>query len=104
MPVFEIVGILLIGSIAWLWLDSLKAREIAVREAKALCASEGLLFLDDTVSIAALRPARDDEGQVTLQRAYQFEFSNNGDNRLRGSVVLHGHRVVLLNVGPRPVH
>jgi hypothetical protein len=104
MQFTEIAAIALLAATAWLWLDSLKAREVAVRAAKELCAAEGLLFLDDTVSIANLRPARDDEGQVTLQRAYYFEYSNTGDNRLRGSVVLHGHRVVLLNVGPRALH
>jgi len=101
---FEILGLVFISAIAWLWLDSLKAREVAVRAAKELCAAEGLQFLDDTVSIAGLMPARDDEGQVTLQRAYNFEYSNTGDNRLRGSVVMQGHRVVLLNVGPRVLH
>lgn len=100
----EIAAIALLAGVAWLWLDSLKAREAAVRAAKELCAAEGLLFLDDTVSIAAIWPARDDGGRVTLQRAYHFEYSNTGDNRLRGSVVMHGHHVVLLNVGPRVLH
>jgi len=89
-----------LAAIAWLWLDSLKAREAAVRAAREVCVAEGLMFLDDTVAIASLKPVRNDEGQVTLQRAYDFEFSDTGDNRLKGSVVMRGHRVVLLNVGP----
>lgn len=97
----EIAGILLLGAIAWLWLDSLKAREAAVQAAREVCAAEGLMFLDDTVAIASLKPVRNDEGQLTLQRAYDFEFSDTGDNRLKGSVVMRGHRVVLLNVGVR---
>jgi hypothetical protein len=95
----ELIGILLLAAVAWLWLDSLKAREAAVGAARAACASEGLLLLDDTVAIAALRPARDDEGRLRLQRTYDFEYSDTGNNRLRGSVVLLGHRVVVLNVG-----
>jgi hypothetical protein len=35
-----------------------------------------------------------------LQRAYDFEFSDNGDNRIRGSVVTLGRRVTLLNIMP----
>src|SRR5690554_186116 len=101
MPILEVLSIAFLAGVAWLWLDSLQAREAAVRAAKELCKAEGLLFLDDTVSIANLKTARDEDGQVTLQRAYHFEYSNTGDNRLRGSVVMHGHRVVLLNVGPR---
>jgi hypothetical protein len=96
----ELAGILLLAVVAWLWLDSLRAREAAVRAAREVCAAEGLMFLDDTVSIASLKPVRNDEGQVTLQRAYDFEYSDTGDNRLKGSVVMRGHRVVLLNVGP----
>lgn len=101
MPGLEIVGILVLGALAWLWLDSLKAREAAVRAARAACAAEGLLLLDDTVAISGLKPARDEEGRLKLQRAYDFEYSDTGDNRLHGSVVLRGHRVVILNVGLR---
>jgi len=96
----ELIGILVLAAAAWLWFDSLKAREAAVRAAREVCAAEGLMFLDDTVAIASLKPVRDDGGRITLQRAYDFEFSDTGNNRLKGSVVMRGHRVVLLNVGP----
>lgn len=95
----EIIGIIILGALAWLWFDSLRAREAAVRAARAACAAEGLMLLDDTVAISNLKPARDDDGRLILQRAYDFEFSDTGDNRLKGSVVLRGHRVMLLNVG-----
>ena len=98
MPGPEIVIILILGGFAWLWLDSLKAREAATR---AACAAEGLMLLDYTVAIAGLKLARDKDGRLKLQRAYDFEYSDDGDNRLKGSVVLLGHRVVILNVGLR---
>lgn len=101
MPGFEIISIVMLGALVWLWLDSLKAREAAVKAARAACTAEGLMLLDDTVAIAGLKPARDDEGRLKLQRAYDFEYSDTGNNRLKGSVVLLGHRVVLLNVGLR---
>jgi hypothetical protein len=99
MPGVEIISLIMFAAIAWLWLDSLKAREIAVRAARAACAADGLLLLDDTVAIANLKPVRDDDGRVKLQRAYEFEYSDTGNNRLKGSVVLRGHRVMMLNVG-----
>lgn len=102
MPGIEIAGILLLAAAAWLWLDSLKARELAVRTARAACAAEGLMLLDDTVAIASLKPARDDDGRVRLLRAYDFEYSDTGNNRLKGGIVLTGHRVTLLNIGLRP--
>jgi Protein of unknown function (DUF3301) len=85
-------------ALAWLWWDSMQAREAAVAAARAACEAEGLQFLDDTVGIASLKPARNAEGRLLLQRAYDFEFSDTGDNRVRGGVVMLGRRVVLLNV------
>jgi hypothetical protein len=103
MPGLEIAGILMLGVIAWAWLDSLKAREAAIGAARAACTSEGLILLDDTVAISSLKALRDDDGHLRLQRAYDFEYTDTGNNRIKGGVVLLGHRVVLLNVGLRPV-
>jgi hypothetical protein len=100
MPGVEIISLLILAAVAWLWLDSLKAREIAVRSARAACIADGLMLLDDTVAISNLKPVRDHDGRVKLQRAYDFEYSDTGNNRLKGSVVLLGHRVMMLNVGP----
>ncbi len=101
MPGVEIFAIVLLASAVWLWLDSLKIREIAVSAARAACSADGLMLLDDTVAIANLKLKRDDDGQVRLQRAYDFEYSDNGNNRLKGSVLLVGSRVILLNIGLR---
>lgn len=101
MDLIEAVALIAVAASAWLWLDSIKVREAAVAAARSACASEGLMLLDDTVSISGLKPARNDEGQIRLQRSYDFEFSDTGNNRRRGSVVLLGRRVVLFNVGVR---
>lgn len=97
----EVIGILVLGAIAWFWLDSLKVREAAIRAAREVCAAEGLQLLDYTVAISGLKPARDAGGRLKLQRAYNFEYSDTGNNRLKGSVVMMGHRVAILNVGLR---
>jgi hypothetical protein len=98
----EILLLCLFAALAWLWWDSMQAREAAVTAARSACDAEGLQFLDDTVGIAALRPARNGNGRLLLQRAYDFEFSDTGDNRRKGSVVMLGRRVVVLNIGQRP--
>ena len=97
----ELLGLIVLILLGWLWFDSLKAREAAVHAAREACEAEGLLFLDDTVGIASIKPARDDEGRLKLQRAYDFEYSDTGNNRIQGGVVMLGHRVILLNVGLR---
>ena len=97
----EIALLVLACAAAWLWIDSLRARDVARAAARAACEAEGLLLLDDTVAIASLRPARKENGHVTLQRAYEFEYSDTGDNRRTGALVLLGDKVVLLNIGTR---
>ena len=100
MPL-EIVGIVLAAAIAWLWLDSIRVREAAVAAARVACASEGLMLLDDTVAFTSLKPGRDDDGRLKLQRSYEFEYSDTGDNRRTGSVVMLGRRLILFNIGRR---
>lgn len=99
----EIFFLILFVALGWLWWDSMQAREAAVTAARAACEAEGLLFLDDTVGIASIKPARNANGRLRLQRAYDFEFSDTGDNRVKGSVVMLGRRVMLLNLLPRPL-
>ena len=80
-------------------MDSLRVRELAIHAARAACLAEGLMLLDDTVAISSLKPARNDAGRVVLQRAYDFDYTDNGNNRIRGGVVMLGHDVMMLNVG-----
>ena len=101
MDLLEFLVLALLGAAVWLWLDSLKAREVGVAAARAACADEGLQFLDDTVAIRALKPVRDDDGRLRLRRVYAFEYSDTGDNRCPGTVTLVGQRVELLHLRPR---
>lgn len=103
MPLFELVSLLMLLALAWLWFDSIKVRDIAVRHAERACMSDGLQFLDQTISIASLKPARDDEGRLVLRRAYVFEYSDTGNNRRPGSIVMLGQAVLFVNVGLREV-
>jgi hypothetical protein len=103
MPTLEIASLALVGALAWFWLDSLRARDAAVNAARRACESEGLQFLDDTASLAGLKLERDGGSVLRFRRIYNFEYSDTGDNRRRGSVVMLGRRVVLLNVGLRLV-
>jgi hypothetical protein len=98
----ELASLVLLGVLGWFWLDSLKARDAAVGAARKACESEGLQFLDETVAIGGLKPARNDDGQLLLRRVYHFEYSDTGDNRCQGSVILLGQRVMLINIGLRP--
>ena len=96
----EIIFLLLaMGGFAWLWFDSLGVRVTAIQAVKTVCNSEDLMLLDDTVAIRGLKLARDEDGRIKLQRSYDFEYSITGNNRCKGSVVLLGNRIVIVNLG-----
>lgn len=100
MPLSESFFLLLAAAGVWFWLDCLKARESAVRAAQASCRDEGVQFLDETVVLRSMRPARDGDGRLCLRRIYGFEFSDTGDNRRQGSVALLGQEIEWLHVRP----
>jgi len=98
MDLLDLFGLLLFAALAWLWLDSLKAREAAVAAAKAACAGEALLLLDDTVAIASVRPSRDDLGHFRVRRTYAFEYTDTGHERRPGSIAMLGSRVLAIDL------
>lgn len=97
---WEAIALLLIIAGAFLWADSLKARERAVRAGRSACERYQLQFLDDTVAFARMRLARDDEGQLKIARTYTFEFSDTGNNRRHGAIVMLGAEVADMHLEP----
>jgi hypothetical protein len=82
-------AILLLLLLGWFWLDSLRAREIALGICRAACAARNLQLLDQTVALRRLGLSWRAEG-IRLRRAYRFDFSEEGVGRLSGYVVLRG--------------
>jgi len=97
---WELAAILAIVAGILLWTDSLRARERAVRAGRSACERYGLQFLDDTVSFARLRLARNQGGELRIARTYTFEFSDTGNNRRQGAIVMLGAEVHDLHLEP----
>ena len=97
---WEWIALAALAVLAWWWYDSMRARERALAAAGAACARDGLQFLDETVECVKTRPARSEDGQFTLRRTYRFEFSDTGDNRRSGSIVILGATVESLYLEP----
>ena len=97
---WEGAAIVLIAAGIFLWLDSLRARERAVKAGRAACERYSLQFLDETVSFTRLRLARDPDGQLKIARTYSFEFSDTGNNRRHGAIVMLGGELQDLRLEP----
>ncbi len=97
---WEGAAIVLIAAGIFLWLDSLRARERAVQAGRAACQHYALQFLDDTVSFTRIRLRRDEDGQLKIARTYTFEFSDTGNNRRHGAIVMLGGELQDLQLEP----
>ena len=99
----EVATLALIGLSVLFWLDSLKARERAVQAGRSACERYSLQFLDDTVAFARLRLARNEDGGLRVARTYTFEFSDTGNNRRHGAIVMLGGELQDLHLEPYPI-
>jgi uncharacterized protein DUF3301 len=100
---WEVAAIVLIAVGIFLWIDSLRARERAVQAGRSACERYRLQFLDDTVSFARLRLARNEDGELRIARTYSFEFSDTGNNRRHGAITMLGGELLDVQLEPYPV-
>ena len=98
----EIAALALAALVGWLAWDALRARERANDAMRAACRARGFFFLDDMVSLASLRPMRDEDGRVRLRRIYRFQFSDTGHNRRDGSITFVAGAVTDLRLDAGP--
>jgi len=97
---WSVVTLLVLAALAWLWYDSMRARERAVAAGQNACARERLQFLDETVECTSVRPVRNAAGRLQLRRIYRFEFSDDGSQRRAGSIVMLSGEVESLTMEP----
>lgn len=97
---WETAAIVLIAALALFWVDSLRSRERALAAGRAACGRYGVQLLDETVAFARLRLARDEAGRLRLRRTYTFEFSDTGNNRRHGAIVMLGGELQDMQLEP----
>lgn len=99
MSFSTLIGILIVMGVGlWFWRDSLGAREQARAASAHACRQSNLQLLDDTVALERLWLRRDRDGRLKLERLYLFEFTDTGQRRQIGSVLLVGWRVEVLHL------
>jgi len=94
----EILALVLLVSGGWLWVDSMRAREAALDAGRRACEAERVQFLDWTVAVVKMQVNRAPDGRLRIRRVYEFEFSDTGNNRLKGSITLLGTQLVALHL------
>lgn len=74
-----------------LWWTGSKARELAIGHAKRGCQQQQLQFLDQTVALKRMKPARSTTGSSCMEREYAFEFTDQGQYRDTATITMIGH-------------
>lgn len=103
-PMTEVLIFIALATLAWFWYDTMRVREQALRIGKSTCERQGVQFLDDTVALSSMRLCRDHDGRLAIRRFYAFEYSDSGNNRLPGSIVMTGMRLELIHLGYWELH
>lgn len=88
----------ILGFAAWFWFDTQRSQEMAKAICQQVCGKYKLQFLDDTVVLTRLRLRRNSRGSLTVQRTYQFEFYEGGNQRQQGTVIMRGIALEMLEM------
>jgi hypothetical protein len=100
MDFASLMVLAVLGAGGWFWLHSMRILEIAREAGRQTCNRMNVQFLDDTVAGTRLQLARDKHGRRILRRTYRFEFTETGDSRREGEVVMLGDRVESVTMEP----
>lgn len=85
--------LLFLAVLAWFWMNSIRAKEIAMQASAVACQQIQAQFLDQTASLKKLNLIRNQTGRLGFERTYSFDFSRDRENRQKGLVIIKGHIV-----------
>ena len=83
-----ILFLLMLLAIIWFWQDSLRSREFAIKYCKDKCKEMNLQLLDQTIALKSLSLKRNSMGSLVITRRYNLEYSINGVDRYKGSILI----------------
>lgn len=96
----SLIFLLLLAGAVWFWFSSIRVLELARSAAREACNAAHVQFLDDTVASTKVSIARDGFGRRVLRRAYRFEFSETGNSRIEGRVIMLAESVESVTMDP----
>lgn len=100
MQFTEIIIIFTLVLVAWFWFDSAKVIEMARINGSKMCNNNNVQFLDETVHQTSFRLAKNSYGQLKFFRTFQFEFTNNEYQRVKGELIFAGSQLISSHMDP----
>jgi hypothetical protein len=98
MPSLVILMIVAGAAFAF-WSSARAAAEHAEAVGRNACRAANVQLLDQTVHAIGMRLCRNADGRLGFERSFRFEYSEGGDDRHVGRLVLRGGELVYFS-GP----
>lgn len=93
MPTLLIL--LILGGAGFFFFTAARAAaERATEIGRDACQAAGVQWLDQSVHAIGMRLRRKEDGWLGLERSFRFEYSEDGENRHIGRIVLVGDKLV----------
>lgn len=100
----SILWLTLIFLAAYYWRGALLVKDRAYIAAQKRCDEMQVQLLDENVYLRRLWFKRDEKGQLSLWRAFYFEFTVSGSDRYLGRVIMIGSRITQVELDAHRVH
>jgi hypothetical protein len=87
--------LMLLGTAGFLYFSAARiAAERAAEIGRDACQAAGVQWLDQSVQATGVRLRRREDGWLGLERRFRFEYSEDGQDRHVGQIVLFGNRLI----------
>ncbi len=87
--------LMLVGAAGFFFFTASRAAaERAAEIDRDACAAAGVQWLDQSVHATGIRLRRREDGWLGLERSFRFEYSEDGQDRHVGQIVLLGGKLV----------
>lgn len=92
MSLYEIIALLVLALIVWLFWQTRSMAELAKHTANQHCEKLGLQLL--SIARTELKPSRNSKGHFCWQALFQFEFSSDGESFYNGFITINDNKVI----------
>jgi|TARA_Y100000310_G_scaffold340332_1_gene435712 hypothetical protein len=102
----DLLIFLLLGVGFLYFVSAIRCKDVAIWAARRECRLNGVQLLDHTVYQVWISLKRDSNDDWRIWRRYKFDYSDDGENRHSGDLVLLGRQVVRIRMESfmPPVH
>jgi hypothetical protein len=100
----SILWLTLIAIFIYYWRGALLVKDRAYHAAQKRCEEMEVQLLDENVYLRRLWFKRNEQGKLSLWRAFYFEFTVSGADRYFGRVIMLGSRITQVELDAHRLH